>query len=81
MRASWSRTRPADARLGDPLPDLIWGLPGENRWIKGAAGASIKAGIRLFLRLAGARLEGDPGAAGRAIERSTGTPVVVRTHG
>ncbi len=62
---------PADGRLGDPLPDLIWGLPGENRWIKGAAGASIRAGIRLFLRLAGARLEGDPVLR---IERSSGRP-------
>jgi len=62
---------PADGRLGDPLPDLIWGLPGENRWIKGDAGASIKAGVRLFLRLAGARLEGDPVLR---VERSSGRP-------
>jgi Sulfotransferase family len=60
---------PADARLGDPLPDLIWGLPGENRWIKGVLGASMRAATRLFLRLAGARLESQPVLR---IERSSG---------
>jgi hypothetical protein len=62
---------PADARLGDPLPDLIWGLPGENRWIKGVAGASVRAAIRLSLRLVGARLEGQPVLR---IERTSGRP-------
>jgi Sulfotransferase family len=50
----------ADGTLRSPLPDLIWGGPGEHRWTTGERGGGVRTLGRLTARLAVARLKGDP---------------------
>lgn len=50
---------PADASFGSPLPEVVF-APGESGTTKPGTQASVASFVRLFVRLAGARLRGRP---------------------